>query len=49
MMISEVVEYMKFRDFILPMIILGAVVVISLIGFIISCICDWWENRGEDK
>ena len=49
MILSEVVEYMKFRDFILPIIILGVlpiiilgvVVVIGLIGFIISCICDW--------
>ena len=49
MILNEVVEYMKFRDFILPIIILGVVILIFLIGFIISCICDWWEHRGDNK
>lgn len=48
MILNEVVEYMKFRDFILPMIILGAVAVVCLIGYVISVICDWWEHRGDE-
>ena len=35
MILNEVVEYMKFRDFELPMILLGVCIVVSLILWII--------------
>ena len=45
MILNEVVEYMKFRDFELPLIMLGSGIIVSLICWFIYKIATYFEKR----
>ena len=56
MLLNELVDYLKFRDFIFPLCFIGIFIVIccilKLILFIdekLNDLCDYFERRKNDK
>ena len=49
MILDEVKDYLVFRDFVLPFVIMGVCLVGFGICYVIFNICEWWENKKRKR